>query len=53
MKTILLAGLAFGALIVPAMAADMAPYNKVPPPPAWGWTGFYVGAGAGIGTAQP
>jgi outer membrane immunogenic protein len=47
MTKILLAGLAFGALIMPAMAADIAPYNKVPPPPAWGWTGFYIGANVG------
>src|SRR5580704_8029753 len=47
MTKILLAGLAFGALIMPAMGADIAPYNKVPPPPAWGWTGFYIGATVG------
>jgi outer membrane immunogenic protein len=47
MTRILLAGLAFGALIMPAMAADMAPYNKVPPPLASGWTGFYIGANVG------
>jgi outer membrane immunogenic protein len=47
MRRILLAGLAFCALIMPAMAADVAPYSKVPPPPILGWTGFYVGANFG------
>jgi outer membrane immunogenic protein len=47
MRRILLAGLAFCALIMPAMAADVAPYSKVPPPPVLGWTGFYVGANVG------
>jgi outer membrane immunogenic protein len=46
MKRILLAGLAFSALIMPAMAADVAPYNALPPP-VWSWTGFYVGANVG------
>jgi outer membrane immunogenic protein len=47
MRTILLTGMAFCALIMPAMAADVAPYNMVPPPPVLGWTGFYVGANVG------
>jgi outer membrane immunogenic protein len=47
MRTILLTGMAFYALIMPAMAADVAPYNMVPPPPVLGWTGFYVGANVG------
>jgi outer membrane immunogenic protein len=47
MRRILLAGLAFCAPIMPAMAADVAPYSKVPPPPVLGWTGFYVGANVG------
>ena len=47
MRKILLAGLAFGALIMPAMAADIAPYDKIPPPPVLGWTGFYIGANVG------
>jgi outer membrane immunogenic protein len=46
MTRILLAGLAFCALIMPAMAADVAPYSKVPPP-VLGWTGFYIGANVG------
>jgi outer membrane immunogenic protein len=47
MRRILLAGVAFYALIMPAVAADMAPYDRVPPPPVWGWTGFYIGANVG------
>jgi outer membrane immunogenic protein len=47
MKRILLTGLAFGAFIMPAMAADLAPYYKAPPPVAWSWTGLYIGANLG------
>jgi outer membrane immunogenic protein len=52
MKKFLLTTVAFGALAVPAMAADMAPapYYKAPVPvvlPAW--TGFYVGVNGGYG----
>jgi len=38
MKRLLLAGLAFSVLIMPAMAADM-PLKAPPPPPTW--TGLY------------
>jgi outer membrane immunogenic protein len=44
-KKFLLAGLAVGALIAPAAAADMP--IKAPPAPIHLWTGFYVGANAG------
>ena len=44
MKRLLLAGLAFSALIMPAMAADM-PIKAPPPPPTW--TGLYWGVNAG------
>src|SRR5271163_2242130 len=48
MKKMPLSGLAFGALIMPAMAADLAPYYKAPPPPVvWSWTGFYIGGNLG------
>jgi len=51
MKKVLLSGLAFGALIVPAMAADMgpAPYYKapLPVPVVWSWTGLYIGGNLG------
>jgi outer membrane immunogenic protein len=50
MKKLLLAGLAIGALIAPAMAADMP--VKAPPPPLFSWTGFYLGANAGFGTIR-
>jgi outer membrane immunogenic protein len=57
MKKLLLASLGFGALIVPAMAADMAPapYYKAPPPApvVWSWTGLYIGANLGwVGSAD-
>jgi outer membrane immunogenic protein len=49
MNRLLLAGLAFSALIMPAMAADMP--LKTPPPPTW--TGLYWGVNAGwIGASQ-
>jgi outer membrane immunogenic protein len=46
MKEILLAVLASCASILPAMAADVSP-SYIRPPPAWSWTGLYVGANAG------
>ena len=50
MKRLLLAGLAFSALIMPGMAADM-PLKAPPPPPTW--TGLYWGVNAGwIGASQ-
>jgi outer membrane immunogenic protein len=50
MKRLLLAGLAFSALIMPAMAADM-PLKALPPPPTW--TGLYWGVNAGwVGSSQ-
>jgi outer membrane immunogenic protein len=50
MKRLLLAGLAFSALIMPAMAADM-PIKAPPPPPTW--TGLYWGVNVGwIGASQ-
>jgi outer membrane immunogenic protein len=50
MKELVLAGLALGALAAPAAAADMP--VKAPPPPPFGWTGFYIGANAGWGTLR-
>ena len=54
MKTVLLAGVAFVALLnVSAQAADMRIAKAPPPPPpAFSWTGFYLGShtGAAIGT---
>jgi outer membrane immunogenic protein len=45
MKQIVLAGLALGALAMPAFAADMAPLSKAPA--LLSWTGFYVGGNVG------
>jgi outer membrane immunogenic protein len=42
-KKLLLAGLAFGALVAPAFAADM----PVPVAPVATWSGFYVGVNGG------
>jgi outer membrane immunogenic protein len=51
MKKLLLAGIAFGALVAAsgAYAADLPIYTKAPPPviPVWTWTGFYVGGNVG------
>jgi outer membrane immunogenic protein len=47
-KILLIAGLAVGALIAPAMAADM-PLKAPPPPPVpvFTWTGCYLGGSVG------
>jgi outer membrane immunogenic protein len=51
MKTLILAGVAFAALLAgPAVAADMrvgAPVYKAPSPAAFSWTGCYVGIEGG------
>jgi outer membrane immunogenic protein len=47
MRKLVLTALALGALAMPAMAADLAPYYKVPYAPAWSWTGFYFGGDVG------
>jgi outer membrane immunogenic protein len=51
MKRLLIATAALAALLgSPAFGADMAaPVYKAPtpPPPAWSWTGFYIGVNAG------
>jgi outer membrane immunogenic protein len=50
MKRLLLAGLAFSALIMPAIAADM-PLKAPPPPPTW--TGLYWGVNVGwVGASE-
>jgi outer membrane immunogenic protein len=46
MRRLLVSGAAFGVFVVPAMAADMAPYNKAPVP-LFSWTGCYVGGDVG------
>jgi outer membrane immunogenic protein len=45
-KFLLVCSVAFGALMTPAMAADMF-VKAAPPAPAWSWTGFYIGGNAG------
>ena len=48
MRRLSLAGFAVGALIVPAMAADMTPYDRIPlQAPPFYWTGAYIGADVG------
>jgi outer membrane immunogenic protein len=53
MTRLVITSIALAALIMPAMAADLAPYYKArplappAPPPVWGWTGLYIGANAG------
>ena len=45
-KLFLASAAAFGLLALPAMAADLAPVYKAPPPVCV-WCGFYVGLNAG------
>jgi outer membrane immunogenic protein len=47
MRKIFLAGVALSVLAVPAIAADLAPYDRVPLPAVSSWTGVYVGANLG------
>ncbi len=55
MKSVLLAGIAIGALVsAPAFAADLARASAMPvkapvtaAPPAFSWTGFYIGGNTG------
>ena len=51
MKKHLLASVGLTALMVAssAKAADMLPMLKAPAPPAWNWSGFYIGGHAGYG----
>jgi outer membrane immunogenic protein len=50
MRRLSLAGFAVGALIVPAMSADMTPYNRIPlQAQPFYWTGAYIGADVGAG----
>ncbi|MGP0089989.1 MAG: outer membrane protein [Xanthobacteraceae bacterium] len=54
MKKLLLGSAMSLALVAGAGAADLAPVYSKAPPPAWSWTGFYVGVqgGAGWGTTE-
>ena len=48
MRKFILVGVSLGALMMPALAADMAPYYKVPPvAQGFNWTGFYIGGDVG------
>jgi hypothetical protein len=48
MRMFFLVGVSLGALMTPALAADMAPYYKVPPvAQGFNWTGFYIGGDVG------
>jgi outer membrane immunogenic protein len=51
-KYIALSAVALGALLGPAMAADMAPYSKAPPAPVCFWCGWYAGVNVGAHWAQ-
>lgn len=55
LKRILLSAAALAVLAVPAAAADLsirAPVKAVVPAPVFSWTGFYIGANAGLGTGD-
>src|SRR5712691_5277617 len=51
MKKILLGSVALIVMSVPVLAADM-PVKAVPLPPAWSWTGCYVGLNVGYTWAR-
>ena len=51
MKKILLGSVALIMMSVPVLAADM-PVKARPLPPAFSWTGCYVGVNVGYGWAQ-
>jgi outer membrane immunogenic protein len=51
MKKILLGSVALIVMSVPVLAADM-PVKVKPLPPAWTWTGCYVGVNVGYGWAN-
>jgi outer membrane immunogenic protein len=51
MKKILLGSVALIVMSVPVLAADM-PVKAAPLPPAWSWTGCYVGLNVGYGWAR-
>jgi outer membrane immunogenic protein len=54
MKKPIITTFAFGALIIPAMAADLRYYKAPPPAPVvMNWTGFYIGTNGGwIGSTE-
>jgi outer membrane immunogenic protein len=47
MRRLLLVGAAFGAQILSAMAADVAPFDRGPAVAVFSWTGAYIGADIG------
>jgi outer membrane immunogenic protein len=49
MNRLTIAALGLAALTTSATAADMPVKAKKPDPPAWSWSGFYVGVNAGWG----
>jgi outer membrane immunogenic protein len=51
-KYIALSTVALGALLGPAMAADLAPIYKAPPAPVCFWCGWYAGVNVGAHWAQ-
>ena len=51
MKKLLLGSVALIVMSVPVLAADM-PVKARPLPPAWSWTGCYVGLNVGYGWAR-
>ena len=51
MKKLLLGSVALIVMSAPVLAADM-PVKVMPLPPAWSWTGCYVGLNVGYGVAS-
>jgi outer membrane immunogenic protein len=46
-RLLLVAAVLLSTQIIPAMAADMAPFDRGPIAPAFNWTGVYLGADLG------
>jgi outer membrane immunogenic protein len=53
MKKLAVGAIVLVALAVPAFGADMPVKAPAPPPPAYSWTGFYIGGNVGAVAATP
>ncbi len=53
MKRLSISAIVLVALAVPALAADLPVKAPAPPPPAYSWTGFYIGGNVGAVAGVP